>query len=821
MKKILTTILTVIALALTSFAQPGSLDLTFNQGIGANENIRTSSVQSDGKIIIGGWFTSYNGTVRNKIARLNTDGTVDITFNPGTGANISIENISLQADGKIIICGDFTTFNGTSINYITRLNANGTLDASFNIGTGANNFVYSSAIQNDGKIIVGGNFTSYNGTVRNRIARLNTDGTLDVTFVSGAGANDWVYSNSIQNDGKIIVGGNFTSYNGTARNYIARLNSDGTLDASFNTGTGANNIVHSSAIQSDGKIIICGNFTSYNGTPRNRIARLNNDGTLDASFNIGTGANSYVKTASIQSDGKIIISGDFTNYNGVSRSRIARLNTDGTLDVTFVSGAGANDWVYTNCIQNDGKIIIGGSFTSYNGTARNRIARIVGGGCISPISNITPSGATTFCQGGNVILTSTSAANYLWSTNETTQSITVSTSGNYSVTVTDGNGCSATSSSMPVTVNPLPTATITPSGATTFCQGNSVTLTSSAATSYLWSTGEITQSITVSNAGTYLVTNTNSCGSVTSNSIVVNVNPAPTANITAQSGTTFCIGGSVTLNANTASSLTYVWKNNNTIIADATSASYTASTSGSYTVEVTNSSNCSATSTATIVTVNNNPSVSLAIIPSFININAIAQLLSGTPTGGAYNGTGIVGNSFYPQTAGLGIHNINYIYTDINGCSASASQNTIVYDTLGIICTTYDTTIVIVNDTNYVTAVDTNFVTVTDTSFITVTDTLVINALLTGIAPPNNVNTIKIFPNPTSDHITIYYGNFSLMNGYTLKIENSIGQTVFTTPITQQSNYIDLSNWTGNGIYFVHVIDDSSITIDIRKIVLQ
>jgi hypothetical protein len=116
---------------------------------------------------------------------------------------------------------------------------------------------------------------------------------------------------------------------------------------------------------------------------------------------------------------------------------------------------------------------------------------------------------------------------------------------------------------------------------------------------------------------------------------------------------------------------------------------------------------------------------------------------------------------------------------------------------------------------------DTCINTITDTTLITVTDTLLINTTITGLNPPNNVNTIKVFPNPTNDHITIYYGNFSLMNGYQLKIENSIGQQVFQTNITQQSDYLNLTNWGGNGLYFVHIIDPQGNIIDIRKIVLQ
>jgi hypothetical protein len=166
--------------------------------------------------------------------------------------------------------------------------------------------------------------------------------------------------------------------------------------------------------------------------------------------------------------------------------------------------------------------------------------------------------------------------------------------------------------------------------------------------------------------------------------------------------------------------------------------------------------------------------------------------------------------------------NLPFVWVSNGSCTDTIffnSQSATVYDTSYV--TISDTTFVTITDTSYVTITDTTYVTITDTTFITVTDTLVINALLTGLNPPNNTNTIKIFPNPTSTHITIDYGNYALMNGYTLRIENSLGQTVFTTFVTQQQSYIDLSTWNGNGIYFVHLIDASNNTLDIRKIVVQ
>ncbi|MBW8049228.1 MAG: hypothetical protein FVQ77_02580 [Cytophagales bacterium] len=229
-------------------AQPGSIDLSFTVGTGANDWVETTSIQSDGKIIIGGNFTSYNGTAINRIARLNTDGTLDSTFTVGTGANSSVNTTSIQSDGKIIIGGSFWSYNGTAIYNIARLNTDGTLDSTFTVGTGASFYVYTTSIQSDGKIIIGGVFTSYNGTARNYIARLNTDGTLDGTFTVGTGASSYVRTTSIQSDGKIIIGGSFTSYNGTARNYIARLNADGTLDSTFTVSTGASYDVYTTSI---------------------------------------------------------------------------------------------------------------------------------------------------------------------------------------------------------------------------------------------------------------------------------------------------------------------------------------------------------------------------------------------------------------------------------------------------------------------------------------------------------------------------------------------------------------------------------------------
>ena len=348
----------------------GSLDTSFNPGTATTDsvNVNVLALQTDGKVLIGGAFTSVNSASRHRIERLNGDGALDSSFVPGTGANNDVRAVAVQPDSKVLIGGVFVTVNGVGRNRIARLHGDGSLDASFNPGTGANSHVYSVAFQPDGKVVIGGVFTAVNGTNRNRIARLNADGSLDTSFNPGTGANDEVDSIAVLADGKMLIGGGFTGVNGISRGRIARLNANGSVDGSFNPGAGTGGIlnpfVYSVAVRADGKAVIGGNFTSVNGTIRNYIARLNADGSLDTSFNPGTGANSDIRSVAVQTDGKVIIGGNFTLVNGINRSRIARLHPDGSLDTGFNPGLGANNTVFSLALQSDGKVIIGGDFFS-------------------------------------------------------------------------------------------------------------------------------------------------------------------------------------------------------------------------------------------------------------------------------------------------------------------------------------------------------------------------------------------------------------------------------------------------------------------------
>jgi uncharacterized delta-60 repeat protein len=373
-------------IAINSIAQSVSIDASFNPGgIGINGIVKSTNIQADGKIIVAGHFTSYNGISRNKIARLNSDGSLDLSFDPalglGTNNNQFIFCSSIQADGKIIIGGNFTSFNDTPRSRIARLNPDGSLDVTFNPGSGFNNTVEAIRVQVDGKIVVVGQFTSFNGITRNRIVRLNADGSLDATFNIGNGFNNTVRSLNLQVDGKILVGGQFTSYNGVFRERFARINTDGSPDALNPTSAG---VVDCISIQEDNKIIVGGDFTEFGASTVRRIARLNANGTAETTFlntNIfqqPNGFNNLVKSISIQGDGKIIVGGQFTDLSGTPRNRIARLNAaNGLLDTDFDPGIGFNNSVFTTSIQSDGKIIVGGQFTSFDGTTVNNITRLV------------------------------------------------------------------------------------------------------------------------------------------------------------------------------------------------------------------------------------------------------------------------------------------------------------------------------------------------------------------------------------------------------------------------------------------------------------
>jgi uncharacterized delta-60 repeat protein/uncharacterized repeat protein (TIGR01451 family) len=369
MKNLLQVFLVITFISTNLFAQPGTLDPSFNPGTGIGGEGNTTSIQTDGKIIVGGQIFRFNDSLTNNIVRLNSNGSLDASFNTGAGFDDIVYSTCIQADGKIIVGGDFSTFNGISNNGIVRLNTDGSLDTSFR--SAINWSVKSISLQIDGKIIVGGDSIRPLGNgyfqFESVLARLNIDGSIDTTFNLGTGftsgntSNSRISTISIQTDGKIIVGGDFSTFNGIPRKAIARLNANGSLDTTFYQGTlfGISGYVSSTIIQTDGKIIVGGFFA-------NNIARLNTDGSLDTSFNPSW---IYpVNSIKIQLDGKIVVSASFVN-------RVTRLNTDGSFDSYFIEGMDAYR-IRNLSLQQDGKIIVVGNVI-INGIL-TRIARFKG-----------------------------------------------------------------------------------------------------------------------------------------------------------------------------------------------------------------------------------------------------------------------------------------------------------------------------------------------------------------------------------------------------------------------------------------------------------
>jgi|GEM_PF-791449 len=401
----------------------GTLDAAFNPN--ANLEVHSIVVQADGKILVGGFFDNIGGQTRNRLARLDPITGLADSFSAGA-AGIGVHSIAVQADGKVLVGGNFFMMGGQSRNGIARLDATTAVADSFN--PNANESVYSMAVQADGKILAGGSFTAIGGRACNRIARLDAATGLADSF--DPSANESVFAMSVQADGKILVGGSFTSIGGQTRNHIARLDATTGLADSFDPNAN-NEYVRSIVVQADGKILAGGNFTNIGGQMRNRIARLDGttglldsfdpnanaevysiavqadgkilavgefttlapnsgatvarskmarleiDGRLDQTLNLISDAN-YIFATAVQPDGKILIGGDFFSVLGVSRHSIARLNTDGTLDLAFnpnATGLGTGD-VFAIALQPDGKIIVGGQFMNIGGQVRNHIARL-------------------------------------------------------------------------------------------------------------------------------------------------------------------------------------------------------------------------------------------------------------------------------------------------------------------------------------------------------------------------------------------------------------------------------------------------------------
>ena len=393
----------------------GTIDTSFNANVDASlifsERVNKIVVQSDGKFIIGGNFTKVNGNDSDFLARINNDGSFDASFDVSDALNARVYDLALQDDGKVIAVGDFNQNSNYGSLRLVRINADGTKDTSFAYTDELNGTIRTVAVQDDGKIVVGGNFNLYNNTGVHRLTRLNSNGSLDQTFEDAdvPFISFEVFNNTILSDGSHIAVGEFLSFNRYGRSRLVKLTPNGQIDFSFNSTDGPFRGLDDSggfAISTDvkvirpagnGKYFIAGAINDYNDSLVSNIVKINADGSKDNSFTtyplndlIFSGD---VTDIAVQSDGKVVMIGDFDEYNNQSKNGIVRLNANGTIDDSFDIGAGfsniGSNVIFFNSIaqQADGKLIITGKLNTYNGTSIGNMLRLNADGSLDTSFN--------------------------------------------------------------------------------------------------------------------------------------------------------------------------------------------------------------------------------------------------------------------------------------------------------------------------------------------------------------------------------------------------------------------------------------------------
>jgi uncharacterized delta-60 repeat protein len=362
---------------------PSLVDGSFAPAPGPADDVFALLIQPDGKILVGGEFQGLGAgaafVTRPGVARYNADGSLDTGFVTTTGVDAGVYALAVQADGKILVGGGFSSSDTPARRYLARLQADGSLDTAFAVNV--NDEIRAVVVQPDQKILIAGRFTSINGQSWGRVARLNPDGSLDGTFVTGPGAGMGVDNNVrtmvLQPDGRILIGGQFTRYGVTPRVRVARLEANGALDLSFDPGAGADDQVRAIATQADGSIYVGGDFNSYDGAPRPGLVRLLANGKQDFAFLASLRTRDTVRALVIGSDGKLLVGGSFQDPSGLARTNFARLLTNGYPDTTLLSANGPSDEVFAIARQADERIVIGGQFLNVGGAVRPRLARLL------------------------------------------------------------------------------------------------------------------------------------------------------------------------------------------------------------------------------------------------------------------------------------------------------------------------------------------------------------------------------------------------------------------------------------------------------------
>lgn len=396
----------------------GTPDAAFT--LGPSLVIRTLSatlLQADGKILVAGDLTATVGTTtRTHLVRLLPDGTLDTLYNPAPGA--AVVSLALQPDGKLLVAGSFIGIAGSTRRYLVRLNPDGTDDTSFNLGSGPAGPIYVVRLDSTGRVLVSGASAQFNGTPAPGLLRLLPDGTRDTTFV-GVNATGSIFGSgttppdgsindlTVLPDGKIAIVGYFQFLNGgfVSGNYgFARLNADGSPDRTFSADSFIAGGVASVLALADGRILLGGNFGAFTyAKPLGGVAAFTSSGRLDSNVK-GTLTTGSVYALASVAGGKILVAGDFTHVNGLSRSHLVRLLADGSIDASFT--ATLDQGIGWLAVQGDGRIVISGAFTRVDSTARTRLARLNADGTLDPTFDFRD--ATLFSTSSSFIPTALS-----------------------------------------------------------------------------------------------------------------------------------------------------------------------------------------------------------------------------------------------------------------------------------------------------------------------------------------------------------------------------------------------------------------------------
>ena len=356
----------------------GSFDARLRQEYDGVHNLR---LMADGRVVIDQFFWIYiDGVLQNGIVRLLPNGALDPSFQAEHLPHNGYWGLAVQPDGKVLYgSAAYMPDGAIGARSLRRLQASGSCDPTFAescdgpiltgfwTGTG-----YAVVVQPDGKILLGGDLWDWSSGAPFGLARYETNGALDPNFNRGLPSG--VKTITLQSDGKILVGGT---------DLLVRLNINGTVNAGFNAPlnvgfTNQSSVVWAIVAQPDGGIIVGGSFVSVSGALRTNLTRLQANGAPDPTWSASAGTDGEVRALALQANGRVVVGGDFTQLNGASRNRIGRLNRDGTLDASFLPGEGADGPVNTMAVQPDGGILAGGGFANFDGLPMAGLVRLTG-----------------------------------------------------------------------------------------------------------------------------------------------------------------------------------------------------------------------------------------------------------------------------------------------------------------------------------------------------------------------------------------------------------------------------------------------------------